>query len=88
MKLDFKTSFRRDLRRIRDTDTQNRLRVVIGELEAASSISEIRGIVRIRAVGRHYRIRVGEYRMGISVDGNVLILARFLHRSDIYRFFP
>ena len=35
-----------------------------------------------------YRIRVGDYRVGIEVEDGVAILLRFGHRRDIYRSFP
>ena len=35
-----------------------------------------------------YRIRLGDYRMGIDVLDNEVIIARLLHRKDIYRYFP
>ena len=43
---------------------------------------------RLRGEGRHYRIRIGEHRLGITQDGGVIILRRLLHRSEIYRNFP
>ena len=36
----------------------------------------------------YYRIRIGEYRLGLAVEGDEVTLLRFLHRSEIYRFFP
>ncbi|MGB5593914.1 MAG: type II toxin-antitoxin system RelE/ParE family toxin, partial [Crocosphaera sp.] len=35
-----------------------------------------------------YRIKIGDYRIGIEADNNELIFVRFLHRKEIYRFFP
>ena len=42
----------------------------------------------MRGEGRHYRIRIGEHRLGMTQDGDTIILRRFLHRSQIYRNFP
>ena len=62
---------------------------IIRELEEASSISDVPNTTRIRsASGRYYRIRIGDYRLGIAVEGGVAVLVRFLHRRDIYRLFP
>ena len=36
----------------------------------------------------HYRIRIGDYRLGIALEGDVVVLVRFRHRSDFYRGFP
>ncbi|MGA9351150.1 MAG: type II toxin-antitoxin system RelE/ParE family toxin [Anaerolineae bacterium] len=35
-----------------------------------------------------YRIRLGDYRIGIEVLEDKVILVRILHRKDIYRYFP
>jgi mRNA interferase RelE/StbE len=88
MELEYRSSFTRDLKRVRDADIRGRVHRIIGELEAASAIAEISGAVRIRAEGRYYRIRIGDYRLGIALEGDVAILVRFLHRRDVYRFFP
>jgi mRNA interferase RelE/StbE len=38
--------------------------------------------------GPYYRIRIGEYRLGIAAEDDEATLLRFLHRSEIYQFFP
>ncbi|MBT9149775.1 MAG: type II toxin-antitoxin system RelE family toxin [Dehalococcoidia bacterium] len=37
-----------------------------------------------------YKIRIGKYRMGITIDKNkkLLICQRIAHRKDIYKVFP
>ena len=75
------------MRRIRDANVLRRVRLKIGEIESAAALSEVRGIRRVSARG-HYRIRVGNHRIGVSVDGNKVSLIRIMGRNDIYRFFP
>ena len=48
MKLEFRSSFIRDLRRIRNADVLDRVRSVIEELEAAPAIAEIPSASRIK----------------------------------------
>lgn len=88
MNLDPSPGFIRDLRRIRDRDLQRRITRKIQELEEADSITEVSGIRAMRGWENHYRVRIGDYRMGLTVEGNVVTLLRFLHRRDIYRYFP
>ena len=38
--------------------------------------------------GNFYRIRVGDYRVGMVVEGNQVEFVRCLSRRDLYRFFP
>lgn len=35
-----------------------------------------------------YRIRMGDYRIGVAVEAGVVEFVRVLHRRDIYRYFP
>ena len=88
MELEYRTSFIRDLRRVRSADMRGRVERTIEDLEAASTIVEIPGAARIKAQGHYYRIRLGDYRLGIALENDVATLVRFLHRRDIYRFFP
>ena len=77
-------AFRRDLRRVTDRDTQRRAQEKIAELEAASTFFEVTSVRRLVGGGRHYRIRVGGYRLGITMDGETAVL----RRGEFYRYFP
>jgi len=45
---------------------------------------------RMRGYPGKYKIRIGSYRLGITVDktNRLLICQRIAHRKDIYRIFP
>ena len=88
MRLDIRPSFNRDLRRIRDRDVRQRLTLKIQEIEAASNFTQMTDVLKMQGYDIHYRIRVGNYRLGIAVEGDVVILLRFGHRRDFYRGFP
>ena len=88
MKVEPNRGFTRDLRRIRSSELRQRVLRKIEELEAASGITEVRGVVKMTGEEPYYRIRIGDYRLGLAVAGDEAILLRFLHRSEIYQFFP
>ena len=89
MEVEYSSSFTRDLRRIRSAELRRRIDRRIVELEAASMLSEVSGADRLKSQGgRYYRIKVGDYRLGIALDGDTGVLVRFMHRRDIYRTFP
>ena len=88
MEVRYHAQFDRDLRRLRNPTLAHNIEQIIAELKAASSLAEVRGVRRLRGEGRHYRIRIGEHRLGITQDGDTIILRRLLHRSEIYRNFP
>ena len=80
--------FSRDVRGIGSAQMRRRLDQVIQELIEADNITEVSGVRRLRAEGEHYRIRIGGYRLGITMDGETAVLRRFLPRGEIYRNFP
>jgi len=88
MKTQFRESFAKDLRAIRDKTLLQRVKSIIGSVEQAESLGDIPNLERIKGWERYYRIRVGDYRVGLAVEAAVVIFVRFLHRKDIYKFFP
>lgn len=51
-------------------------------------MEEIPSLKRLRAKGPYYRIRVGDYRLGLSIENDRATFVRILHRREIYRYFP
>lgn len=51
-------------------------------------MSDIGKIEKLRGYQNFHKVRFGNYRLGIRLEGEILILERVLHRKDIYRYFP
>ena len=89
MQVRYRSSFRRDIRRVRNASLRRRIERKVAELEAATAISRVRGVEKVESAnGNDYRIRIGNYRLGVTVENEVAVLVAFGHRSDIYRRFP
>ena len=88
MKVSFEASFARDLKGIKDKALLKRVEQVIAEVKAAATLSEIKSLIKMRGYVTFYRIRLGDYRIGIEVLEDEVIFVRMLHRRDIYRYFP
>lgn len=58
------------------------------EISNAKDIFEIKNIKKLSGYKEFYRVRIGEYRVGIALTGSVVVLSRVLHRKDIYKKFP
>ena len=61
---------------------------LIERLKTIDSLSELQNIKKIEGYDNYYRLRVGDYRLGLKLSDNTVELIRFLHRRDIYRRFP
>ena len=57
-------------------------------IERVQSLQEIGDIKKLKGGDRYYRIRVGDYRMGLILDNDTVVFVRFLHRKDLYKYFP
>lgn len=88
MRVEFRESFVRDLRRIRDKKVLDRIRQSIQNVEAADHLDEIHRLKQLKGEERSYRIRVGDYRVGLMIEGDLVVFVRALHRREIYRYFP
>jgi mRNA interferase RelE/StbE len=88
MNVEFRKSFEKDLGSIRDVTLLQRIRAVIEEVETAENLGEVTNIKKLKGEGAYSRIRVGDYRIGITADEDTVIFVRVLHRKDVYRYFP
>ncbi len=88
MKVLFRESFVRDLRRIEDQDVLRRIRQAVESVEQATTLLDVPHLKRLHSKGRHYRIRAGNYRLGLTIEGDEVAFVRALHRREIYRYFP
>jgi mRNA interferase RelE/StbE len=61
---------------------------VIEEVEAAEDLGTIVALKKLQGYQIYYRVRVGDYRLGLMVVNEEIIFVRALHRKEIYRYFP
>jgi len=88
MKTAFRKSFIRDLKKIKNKQVLLDVRQVIDGVEAAAKLDDIRHLKKLVGGDNCYRIRMGEYRIGVSVVKSTVEFVRCLPRRDLYRFFP
>jgi len=88
MTVEFLRQFERDIRQLNHGPTVRRIQARIEQIRQAENIQEIPNLRKLRGFDDAYRIRIGDYRMGLFINQNTVTFARFLHRKEIYRFFP
>lgn len=88
MEVEFLGKFNKDISSIKQKTTKASIIKIIEQVEKARSISEISGVKKLKGFKEAYRIRVGDYRLGLFVSKNKAQFARFVHRKDIYKLFP
>ena len=88
MQVEFRKTFKQDLKNLKDGKVLKRIQKVVEEVELAKALSEIRNIKLLQGHEDFYRIRVGDYRIGLFVEGETVAFVRILHRKEVYRYFP
>jgi len=89
VKVEFKKSFAKDLKKKSDDrKLLEKVKQIIEHVEQANDIGQVSNLKKLRVQGDYYRIRSGEYRIGLIIEGDTVIFVRLLHRSEIYRYFP
>ena len=67
---------------------KNSIHDVIVDVENASSLNQIKNLKKLTGFQFHYHIRVGDYRIGLKVENEIIFFVVFEHRKDIYKKFP
>ncbi len=88
MKVEFRESFAKDLKGIKDKSLLMRAKDMVEAVEAADSLADISNLKKLKGGGNYFRLRIGDYRVGITLENDTVIFVRFLNRKDIYKYFP
>lgn len=88
MKVEFRYSFAKDLKGVKEKGLLGRVREVIEAVEKADSLAELPNLKKLKGGGNYFRVRAGDYRIGVTLDGDTVVFVRFLNRKDIYKHFP
>ena len=86
---EYMPTFIKDLKALKSTPVYESVKsFVFEEIPSYSSLDEISNLKKLKDADNAYRIRVGDYRVGFTFEGETITFIRVLHRKDIYRYFP
>jgi mRNA interferase RelE/StbE len=88
MKIEFLKQFNRDAKKLPNQKIRDEIFKVIVETENANTRSQIKELKKLSGYKNAYRIKVGDYRIGIFIENEKIQFAHVLHRKDIYKIFP
>lgn len=88
MKVAFRESFAKDLKAVRDARLLKRVKRLIENAEGADSLSDLPSLKKLQGNKNFFRIRIGDYRVGLALENDTLVFVRFLNRKSMYRSFP
>lgn len=88
MKTEFKASFLKAIKKIDSDQLKSDIAKTILNVESAESHRQISQLKKLKGYRQYYRIRIGDYRIGIKIEADIVIFVDIDHRKNIYRIFP
>jgi mRNA interferase RelE/StbE len=88
VKVEFKESFAKDLKAVKDGGLLKRVGETIEAVEKADSLAGLPNLKKLKGGGNYFRLRLGDYRLGLALNDDTVTFIRLLNRKDIYRYFP
>jgi mRNA interferase RelE/StbE len=88
MKIEFLSRFYKDLDKLNSQKVKEDVGSTIENVANAKTIRDIKNIKKLKNSKFAYRIKIGDYRIGLIYENNIIEFARVVHRKDIYKVFP
>jgi mRNA interferase RelE/StbE len=88
MNLEFRRSFLKDIKKIKNKSTKNLIEKVILECENARTISDINHCEPLKGRGKYFKIKHGDFRFGVYIDHGTVEFLKFGTRQNFYDDFP
>jgi mRNA interferase RelE/StbE len=88
MKTEFKASFLKAVKKIKDQQLKSEIVKSIKEVESVKDLRQIKQLKKLKGYKHYYRIRIKDYRIGLKIENETVYFVDIDHRKNIYRIFP
>jgi mRNA interferase RelE/StbE len=90
VKTEFKDSFLKDIRSIKNKKLLSRLEKFVLTVESVDDLSQLPNLKKLKGQKNkvYYRARIGNHRVGLVIKQDIVVFVRFLERKENYRYFP
>ncbi len=88
MQVLFTKTFHKEISKLRDKKLAHTIEAIIVEVKSVKHLTDISGLKKLTGYKNAYRIRIGDYRIGLVLENNTLIFSAFNNRKEIYKYFP
>jgi len=89
LQVEYRHLFLKDLKKLKKQPIYQRvLNLAFETLPNAENLESISNVKAMKGYPNRYRIRIGDYRIGIEVLEEYVEVARVLHRKEFYSYFP
>ena len=84
----FLRHFFKDLDNLNDKCIKAQVKDIILSVESSSKATEIKSLKKLKGYKHAFRIKMGDYRIGVFIENDTVEFARIAHRREVYRIFP
>ena len=89
MQVEYRQLFLKDLKKLKKQPIYKRIfELAFETIPLADNLEVLSNIKAMKGYSNRYRIRIGDYRIGIEVQDDQVEMMRVLHRREFYRYFP
>jgi mRNA interferase RelE/StbE len=88
MEVAFTKSFSKQIDALHNEPLKLQLAQVVQNVISASTLQDIANLKKMKGHRTAYRIRIGDYRIGLFFEEDLVVFAYLAHRKDIYNRFP
>jgi mRNA interferase RelE/StbE len=88
MKIKFRKKFLKELAKLPNPYQTNIEEFVFDVLPSHNSLNEVGKIEKMTGYKNCFKVRFGNYRVGIKKVDNTIVIETVKHRKKIYQFFP
>jgi len=88
MKFEVEKAFARDFRKLKSRELAIAISEAIMQVSEATTTKEIANLKKLTGYRSAFRIRIGDYRIGVIIEKSIVNFVAFAHRKEIYKRFP
>lgn len=74
--------------KLKNKQLEERLETIITSVLEVDTMHDIKNLEKLTGFKSYFRIRVGNYRIGLKIENNEVIFLDIGHRKEIYKRFP
>jgi mRNA interferase RelE/StbE len=88
MKVIFRSSFLKDVKKLKSKSTTDLIHSVVENCEKATIIFDIKHCEPLQSKGKFFKLKYGQYRFGVYIDKGTVEFLKFGTRQNFYKDFP
>ena len=88
MTIEFRKKFLKELSKLPEPYRSRIERFVFESLPDHDTLGDVGRIERMQGYKNYYKMRFGDYRVGLKDENNTIIIETVKHKREIYKFFP